>query len=143
MIVLDTNVVSELMRDEPDPRVEQWVAAQLVEELWMSAMTLLEIERGLLRCFPGKAQEKLRQRFVNIVDKTLPGQIVPLGAHEATHVAGLLDSQARRGRPVTLADAIIAGSAIAHNALVATRDAAVLEALGNAAVNPWARTPGN
>ena len=143
MIVLDTNVVSELMRDEPDPQVKQWISSQLIEKIWISAMTLLEIERGLLKLVPGATHSGLVRRFRELIDENLSGHILPLGAQEATSSAALIDHQSRMGKPLHLADAVKVLRHLTPGALLLTRDVALLAALGDSAVNPWAAPASN
>lgn len=123
MIVADTNVVSELMKDRPDPGVLAWAAALDQSEVTISVVTVQEIERGLSRLPVGRRQRTLTARWHQLLEAyadTILSYDVP--AAQAAATASVHREQA--GRPISLADAEIAGTCVSRAATLATRNTA-------------------
>lgn len=132
--LLDTNVVSEIFRGTPDLQVRTFLAEQ--EDLWLSIIALHELEFGLNLLPPGRRREDLRTALSSYVE-AYADFILPVTRAEAEQAA-LLRIQARRGgRVLHLADALIAGTAIVHNLMLATRNVKDFAALAVDVVNPW------
>ena len=132
--LLDTNVVSEIFRGRPDLQVRSFLAEQ--EELWLPVIALHELEFGLNLLPPGRRREDLRTALSSYVE-AYADFILPVTRAEAEQAA-LLRVQARRGgRVLHLADALIAGTAIVHNLILATRNVKDFAALEVDVVNPW------
>lgn len=132
--LLDTNVVSEIVRTAPDPQVCSFLAEQ--EELWLPVIALHELEFGLNLLPPGRRREDLRTALSAYIE-TYADFIMPVARAEAEKAA-LLRVQARRaGNVLHLADALIAGTAIVHNLILATRNTKDFATLGVDVVNPW------
>lgn len=136
MIVLDTNVVSELMRAEPDPRVLKWSYAQPEEQLFLTAVTVAEVSYGIARLAGGKRKRKLALTagalFADFFDFTLP-----FDAEAAGHYGALVARRERAGRPIGTEDGQIAAICKLHGASLATRNTTDFEQTGVAVVNPW------
>lgn len=137
MIVADTNVVSELMRDQPDARVLAWATALDATAVTISVVTVQEIEHGLARLAPGRRQRSLTDRWHELLDaytETLLVYDVPA----AQAAAAALAARSAAGRPMTLADAEIAGICVSRGATLATRNTADFEAIpGLTLVDPF------
>lgn len=139
MIVLDTNVVSELMESAPDPGVLAWLRTQ--SDLWTTAITVAEIQYGIVRLPHGRR----RQLLSEIADDVVAGfddQILPFDATAAVHYATIVVGRQRAGRPIDRLDAQVAAIARAHAAPVATRNVRDFADTGVEVVDPW-RDPAN
>lgn len=132
--LLDTNVVSELNR----PRLDAAVLAFLINgaDLWLSAVVLHELEFGVQQLQPGRRRELYRQTLSDFVAQYID-RILPVGRTEAVQAASLRAHARRMGRVLHLGDALIAGTAQAHNFAVATRNVRDFAGLGVAVVDPW------
>ena len=133
--LLDTDVVSEPMRDAPDPRVVAFLSRH--DELWLSAVVLHELEFGLGLLPPGRRRDEIAAALMDFV-ALYDDRILPLGRAEASHAAALRARARRSGRVLDLGDAFIAGTAGAHELALATRNVRDFEGLGLALVDPWA-----
>lgn len=140
MIVLDTNVVSELFRPAPDQRVMAWVDSQPAERVHLAAVTVAEILYGLARLPEGARRRDLADRFEAMLAEDLGHRVLPFDEAAAVHCADILASRERAGRPAGLADAQIAGICRSHAATLATRNLADFDATGVALANPWQPT---
>ena len=136
--LLDTNVVSELRKassGRADPRVLAWVAAVPAERMHLSAISLLEIEQGVMsmeRRDPRQGRV-LREWLEHQVVPAFEGRFVPVDAHVARRCAALHVEEPRPER-----DALIAATALVHGMTVVTRDVAGFRPTGVPIVNPWA-----
>lgn len=139
MIIADTNVVSEFMRDSPDPTVLTWARGLSATDLTISVVTVEEIERGLGRLPGGKRVRNLEQRWRKLVDgfsDTIA--VYDVGAARAT--AGLLVQAEAGGHPMGLADAQIAGICVASGSTLATRNVRDFDHVeGLRVINPFDR----
>ena len=132
--LLDTNVVSEIFKAAADVQVLALLAEQ--EELWLSVITLHELEYGLNLLPSGRRREDLRSALSAYVE-TYADFVLPVARAEAEEAA-LLRVQARRaGHVLHLADALVAGTAIVHDLILATRNTKDFAALDVNVVNPW------
>jgi len=137
MIVLDTNVVSELMRAEPTPSVLRWVDAQEAGKLWLTSVTVQELIYGIARLPAGKRQQHLNAQLLEMLDDDFAGQVAPYDGEAAAIAGRLLARCEREGRTMPLADAQIAAICIALHATLVTRNTQDFEAAGLMLVNPW------
>ena len=137
MIVLDTNVLSEFMRVEPDNRVLAWIDAQPAMDLTVSAVTVAEILHGIARLPAGKRKQKLEAHAMAMFEEDFAGRILPFDAHAAVEYARLVADCEARGRAVSMADAQIAAICRAHGAHIATRNVKDFEFSGAEVINPW------
>lgn len=137
MILLDTNVLSELMRAKPDPKVLAWVDAQPVSELVICAITVAEILYGIARMPDGKRKQGLLDLAATMFDEDFAGNILPFDADAAVHYAEIAAQSEARGRGVEMADAQIAAIGRLHEAVIATRNIRHFESLGVELVDPW------
>ncbi|ESQ90135.1 hypothetical protein ABAC460_10315 [Asticcacaulis sp. AC460] len=135
MIVLDTNVVSELMKAEPDVRVQTWLTAITSVPIATTVITVFEIEFGLGQLPEGKRRTDLHSRFERLLDTM---KVLSLD-HPAALKAGQFRSERKSaGFNVSSADLMIAGIVAATGATLATRNIKDFESLPLHMVNPWA-----
>jgi hypothetical protein len=137
VIVADTNVVSEFMRDAPDPTVLAWAQGIDPADLAICVVTVEEIERGLGRLPDGRRRRDLDQRWRRLVE-AYTDAIVVYDLPAAQHAAGILAAAEASGRPMSLADAQIAGICRAGGHEQATRNASDFASTsGLTSINPF------
>lgn len=138
MIVLDTNVISALMREKDDPIVRQWLDGQPMLSIWTTSVTVFELRFGLELLPPGRRRDALSLEMIAILQDDLRGRILGLGGAEASEAAILMARQKAAGRPAGSNDAMIAGIVRTHRATLATRNTRHFAGAGIALVDPWA-----
>ena len=121
MIIADTNVVSEFMRDDPDPVVIAWARTVAPADLSICVVTVEEIERGIGRLPQGRRASDLQARWRRLLEDFEP-QIAVYDVAAAQNAAAILVRAEAAGRPMGLADAQIAGICAAHGYALATRN---------------------
>jgi predicted nucleic acid-binding protein len=136
MIVLDTNVVSELMRPSPSTLVLAWVRGREDSELHTTAITLAEIRYGIERLADGRRKELLRTTADEVFG-TFAEQVLPFDARAALRYAAIVSSRDRTGRPIDGFDAQIASICREHQATLATRNGADFQHTGIEVIDPW------
>ncbi len=132
--LLDTNVVSELTKDAPNPRVVAFLTEQ--DDLWLSALVLHELEFGLQLLPPGQRRDGLRSVLSEFI-ATYEDRILPLDRTGSERAAQFRAQAHRSGRVLDLGDALIAGTAKVHGLSVATRNVGDFADLDVDIVNPW------
>ena len=138
MIVLDTNVISAMMRLHSEPRVEAWLEQQSFSQLYLSAPVVFEIRYGIELLPDGRRRRALEAAYSELLSSVFPGQFLDLAPGSAD-AAGLIHArQTRRGRNCDVEDSLIAGIAAFHGAAIATRNADDFEGLGLEVIDPWA-----
>jgi hypothetical protein len=138
MIILDTNVISALMRKEVDPVVVAWLDSQPTESIWLTAVTVFEVHLGLELLAPGRRRRQLEGAFARALDEDFEGRILPFERDAARAAALLAARRQQAGRPIEIRDVQIAGIAVARRAALATRNTPHFADLGIALVDPWA-----
>ncbi|HEV2543819.1 MAG TPA: type II toxin-antitoxin system VapC family toxin [Methylobacterium sp.] len=141
MIVLDTNVLSELWRATPDPGVLTWVDAQAVETLYLTAVTVAELRFGLATMPADKRRDIFRDRLEREVLPAFAGRVLPFDLDASRHYAAFMARARAAGKAIGMADGTIAATAAVRGFIVATRDTGPFEATGIGVINPW-RTAG-
>jgi predicted nucleic acid-binding protein len=136
MIVLDTNVVSEAMKPEPDPTVRNWLNDQSAETLFLSSVTLAELLFGIGVLPAGKRKDMLAKALDGLMG-LFRDRFLPFDIDAARHYAQLAVSARVSGRGFPTPDGYIAAIAVSRNFIVASRDTAPYEAAGVVVVNPW------
>ena len=139
MIILDTNVVSELMRPAGDPRVLTWMRETSDVDLATTAITVAEIEYGLARLPDGSRADALRTAAAGLWE-SFATTILPFDVAAARNYGVLMAARERAGRPASAFDAQIAAIAKVHRAKVATRNVADFQGMGLKLIDPWAYT---
>lgn len=138
MIVLDTNVVSELMRAAPDPDVVGWVDRWPPGELHLTSMTAAELLHGVARLPPGGRRELLAEKVRILLGDLFDGRILAFTVPAAVHYGRIASARDRAGTPISTADAVIAATTAAAGAdALATRNVRDFVATGLTVVNPW------
>ena len=137
MILLDTDVVSELMRASPDAAVRRFLAAQRLETLFLPSLVVAEIRYGLAWLPEGRRRADLESLFERFLAEGFADRVLPFDATCAARYARARAAREAAGRPIALADALIGGMALAHGATLATRNMTDFEGLGATLVNPW------
>jgi predicted nucleic acid-binding protein len=137
MLLLDTNLVSELMRSRPDPRVLSWVAAQPLAEMGIAAITMMEIRFGIALLPHGSRRAELDARFRLLLTQAFAGRVLAFDQPAADACAEIRAQRRQRGNPVTVQDSMIAAIARIHGAPVVTRDVAGFKGCGLTLINPW------
>ena len=138
MIILDTNVLSALMQQHPDPQVVAWLDDQPAESIWINSITLFEARYGLALLVSGQRKNDLQERFEQLLQDDLENRVALFDSNAATQSAQLAADRKARGRPVDIRDTFIAGIALAQRATLATRNTRHFDDLSVPVVNPWA-----
>ena len=141
MILLDTNVISEPLKPNGEPRVMAWIDAQALETLYLSAITVAELRSGIAAMPEGKRKVALHARLEEQVLPVFGSRILPFDVESSAAYAALLVRARAAGQGIGMADAYIAAIAATRGLTVATRDTAPFIAAGVPVINPW--EPGN
>lgn len=137
MIVLDTNVISELMRPRPDERVVHWVDQFHYGEVFITAVTASELRYGVDRLPDGQGKELLSARVNDLLNEDFDEQIMPFDHLAAEHYAQIAVTREDLGRPIAMADAQIAATCRRYGASLATRNAKDFADTGVTVLDPW------
>lgn len=141
MFLLDTNVISELSKPSPSEAVLSWFAATPAQHIYISSVTLCEIEFGLALLPAGKRRDALRAAMQGLVQEEFAGRCLPLDARCAATYGQLAAAQQLKGRTCSTEDAMIAAIALTHQQALVTRNAKDFEGIegieGLRIVNPW------
>jgi toxin FitB len=138
MIVLDTNVLSAMMRPTPDAQVVAWLNKQARTSMWITSVTIFEIRFGLQILPVGKRRSLLTKTFQAVLTDDIGGRVAPFDTSAAEYCGELMAARTKKGRPVELRDTMIAGIVLACHATLATRNVPHFEDLSVPVVNPWA-----
>lgn len=136
MIVVDTNVVSELMRASPPLPVLAWLHRHAAADLFTTAVTVAEVRYGIARLLDGDRREALR-RAADEVFSAFPEQILPFGAAAASRYADVVAARDREGLPINGFDAQIAAICLVRGAALATRNGKDFRGTGVELIDPW------
>ena len=137
MIILDTNVISEVMRNEPDPAVVSWLDGQPRASVWTTSINVYEIRAGLHAMPAGKRRTSRLLSFEYILREAIQGRVAAFDLEAALLAAELEASRSVRGRSVDPRDTMIAGIVMASRATLATRNVKHFEDIASSVVNPW------
>jgi toxin FitB len=137
MIVVDTNVLSALMRRVPDASVITWLDRQPRTSVWTTSITILEVQFGLQVMPVGKRRSALMDLFERVLVEKIERRVASFDALAARHAARLMAARKKSGRPGELRDTLIAGIVLASRATLATRNTRHFEDLSIPMVNPW------
>lgn len=137
MILLDANVVSEPLRPVPGARVIEWIDAQPLETLYLSALTVAELRAGVALLPAGKRRNNLHEYLEKRVLPMFVGRVLPFDLACTNAYAELLATVRKSGSGIETADACIAAVAVANGFIVATRDTSPFQAAGVTVINPW------
>ncbi|MCJ2005857.1 type II toxin-antitoxin system VapC family toxin [Methylobacterium sp. J-092] len=137
MIVLDTNVISELMRPEPSSAVVAWVASQPRSWLYTTSLNRAEILYGVTMMPPGRRRDGFATVASAIFTEEFAGRVLPFDGLAADHYARIVRTRRDAGMPIEGFDALIAATTAAAGYSIATRDVGGFEACGLTIINPW------
>jgi predicted nucleic acid-binding protein len=137
MIIVDTNVVSELLRPAPDAQVEAWLAAQVGSTVYFTAVSEAELRHGLARLPAGKRRAALSQAIEGILEEDFRDRILPFDRAAARAYADIAAKRSAAGRPISQFDCQIAAIARSKLAAVATRNTADFNGCGIVVIDPW------
>ncbi|KII15434.1 type II toxin-antitoxin system VapC family toxin [Phaeobacter sp. S60] len=140
MIILDTNVISELLRPAPEPKVEQWLSARDGLSIYLTSISEAELRYGLAIMGNGKRRAALVEAVDRILREDLAGRILPFDSDAAQSYATIVAARRAAGRPIAQADCQIASIAHTRGATVATRNTPDFEGCEIDLINPWTAT---
>jgi toxin FitB len=137
MILIDTNVISEVMRSEPDGRVKAWLNGQMRGEVGITSITVAEVLCGIWSLPEGRRRNQLLGAAAEVFGGYLSGRIFAFDHRAAVEYAEIVVGRERIGTPISMADAQIAAICLANSADLATRNTKDFDNTGIALFNPW------
>lgn len=137
MILLDTNVLSELIRAQPDEGVTKWLDSLDTAAVATTAITAAELLYGVARLPAGRRKEQLSEAIRGLIEEDFDGRVEPFDAAAAAHYADLLSDRETAGRPISVADAQIAAICRKLQATLATRNTSDFKDTGIDLLDPW------
>jgi hypothetical protein len=137
MVILDTNVLSELMRQQPERRVTTWLDRQAEPSIWTTSMNVFEIRSGIEILPDSRRRSLLATEFERLIEEDIRRRVVSFDTAAAEQAASLMAARQRAGRPGELRDTMIASIALANHATLATRNTRHFADLSVPVVNPW------
>ncbi len=140
MIILDTNVLSALMRAEPDPPVVAWLDRQPADSIWITSITVFEARLGLALLPAGRRRRALETAFSRLLEEDLENRVLDFDLGAANSAAVLAAERRRAGRPTDMRDTQIAGIAVSRHATLATRNVRHFSDLKVPVIDPWTTT---
>ena len=138
MILVDTNVMSEPLRAVPEPRVAEWLDAQSLETLYLSAITVAELRFGVRSMPAGRRRDRLHGDLERQVLPMFAGRVLAFDLACSQAYAELMVTARSAGQAISVSDGYIAAIAAANGMMVATRDTAPFRAAGLETIDPWA-----
>lgn len=137
MIILDTNVISEPLRQAPESRVIKWIDAQALETLYLSAITVAELRFGMASLSAGKRRDRLQESLEKQILPLFSGRVLPFDMSASQAYSEMMVKARAAGLAIGIADGYIAATAAANGMMVATRDVSPFAAAGVDVINPW------
>lgn len=137
MIVLDTNVISEMMRPAPDVKARKWLNSQLTDELWLNSIVVAELLFGIVRLPEGARKQRFFKASQEIIEQNFANRILSFDLEAAAAYAEIAARCEAKGRPIATADCQIAAICWVQDAQLATRNTKHFEGLGLKLINPW------
>ncbi len=135
--LLDTCVVSELVKKSPSRRVVEWISQQEESRLFLSAITLGEIRKGITLLAAGRKRRRLEEWLERDLKPRFRGRILGIDAEVALQWGSVAADAQRRGRPLPVLDGLLAATALVGNLVLVTRNTAHVEATGAELSDPW------
>ena len=141
--LIDTNVISEMMRPRPEPRVAAFLDSIAAEGIGLASITVWEVLDGIGRLAPGRRRDSLAERFHNLLDELFEDRIVDWSLADAQVCARIMEVKRRRGEPLDdhIPDAILAAAAASRGLAVVTRNTGEFRNTGVETVDPWTAGP--
>ena len=142
--LIDTNVVSEMMRPRPEPQVAAFLDSIADEGLGLSSVTVWEVLDGIGRINPGRRRRDLADRFQDLLDELFEDRIIDWSQADAQACARIMEDKRRRGEPLDdhVPDAFLAAAAATRGLAIVTRNTGEFRNTGIESVDPWAAEPG-
>ena len=140
MILIDTNVISEVMRPAPAQAVLDWFSAQDAQTLYVSAVSEAELRTGAAILPAGKRRDRLISGIDAMIDEDFAGRVLPFDSRAARSYADIAVARRGAGRPILDADCQIAAIAQAYGTALATRNVRDFEGCGIEVIDPWRKT---
>ena len=137
MVLLDTNIVSEVIKSAPDARVAHWLSGQAEDSLFVCAVTEAELRFGVAVLPLGRRRDALARLIEDILGEDFAGRILPFDSRAAIAYASVSAARRQAGRPISVCDAQIAAVARSRGAAIATRNVGDFEGCGVEVINPW------
>ena len=137
MIVLDTNVLSELLRPKPATQVETWLSAQDGSEIHFTAVGEAELRHGVAIMPAGKRRAELSEAIEGMLSEDFRDRILPFDRAAARAYASIAAERRAAGRPISQFDCLICAIALSNDAMVATRNTSDFEGCGVVVIDPW------
>jgi predicted nucleic acid-binding protein len=137
MIILDTNVISALVKQVPQLPLLAWLDRQPRTSLWTTAVNLMELRYGIQIMPEGRRKREITKSFELMIQAKLEGRVADFDSAAARRTAELMAERHAKGRPIDLSGSMIAGIVLSRNAVLATRNVAHFLDLGDRVVNPW------
>lgn len=137
MIVLDTNVVSEMMRPSPHAGVDRWLAALPRASAFITTITEAELRYGIALLPGGRRRDALERALEAMIETEFSDRVLPFDSNAAIAFAAIAAGRRQKGKPISTADAQIAAIAGSRGSVLATRNEADFESCGVEVINPW------
>jgi predicted nucleic acid-binding protein len=137
MIILDTNVISALMGQPNNQKVINWLNHQRASDIWITAISLYELEFGIYLLPAGRKRTELMERVKQVVEIDLTNRVLPFDSRAARETAKLAAQRHQARTSQISPDTMISGVAIANRSAIATRNVRHFEMLSVAVINPW------
>jgi len=135
--LLDTNVISELMRPRPEMKVTGWIAAQDIGTLFLSVVSIGELESGFTTMQDTTRRARLEESLERHLSQLFPGRILPVTQPLAVRWGKLNGTRQSLGRPLSAPDGLIAATAMEHGLTIVTRNVRDFVGLGVIILDPW------
>lgn len=135
--LVDTNVLSEATRPHPDGNVAAWLDSQSAHELFVSVVSIAEIQKGIFLLPVGQRKKKLEHWLDHDLLPSFAGRVIPLGEQEMTAWAKLQAQVERTGRMLPMVDSLLAATALCHGFTIATRNVEDFRHSEVQVINPW------
>jgi len=139
MILLDTNILSEVLRTAPEPRVLDWMGRQAASSLFVTTVTQAEILYGIAILDKGRRRDELAAAALLMFAEDFSGRLLAFDGDAATAFAEIAAARRGMGRPISQFDAQIAAIARSRGAILATRNSRDFEHCGIEIVDPWSK----
>jgi predicted nucleic acid-binding protein len=137
MIVLDTNIISEMMKSAPAPNVAAWIDQQLITQLYVTTITIAEIRYGLCVLPKGSRRDSLKKAFERVIEAAFQGRVLSFDEPAAHFYGEIMGVRKELGRPLSIPDGQIASVARAQDAALATRNTRDFKDCGLELINPF------
>lgn len=137
MIILDTNVISELMKEKPDGRVENWFENLSESQFYTTVVSVSEIGTGISLLDAGKKRDSLQRKHRYIMNNLFKDRVLAFDERAAGHYPKIVSIRKRSGKPIAVMDAIIASICKQHDASLVTRNISDFENIGIELIDPW------